>query len=111
MVNESATTPNESKEGDVVRAVNMERVVSEDPNYAEFYANDTQIQTSVFDVQLMFGVIAQVSLKDKTAFIRRVACVRMSLHHAKSVAALLSEQIRRYEAQVGTLTVPPTETE
>jgi hypothetical protein len=106
MVDNSATISTKSTEGNIIRAVNLERVILNAANYAEFYANDTQVQTSVFDVRLTFGVIADVSVKDNRAVIHRVADVRMSLHHAKMVAAILTEQIHKYEAQVGTLTLP-----
>jgi uncharacterized protein DUF3467 len=75
-------------------------------NFVEIYANDTYIQTSPWDVRLMLGVLTELGPDQNTPSPLRVADVRMSLHHAKKVAQLLTKQISQYERDHGPLILP-----
>ena len=93
------------EENVVVRA-NVNRNVIAPADLPAFYANDTQLQMTPWDVRFMFGVIADVDAEQSVATVQRVADVRISLQHAKRIAAILTEQIRQYEAKVGIIAVP-----
>jgi len=89
-----------------VRA-NIHRRVVTGKEFASYYSNDTQVQTTPWDVRFMFGVIADVDPDERTAVVERVADVRMSLEHAKKVSMILAEQIRQHEARIGFIALPP----
>ena len=95
----------ETPDGGLVRA-NLKRSVIVSPTFGAFYANDTQVQTSPWDVRLMFGLIVEVDPAKKLAVVERVADVRMSLQHAKKVVEVLSQQIQQHEATIGFVAVP-----
>ena len=80
--------------------------VLKSPNFVDIYANDTYIQTSPWDVRLMFAVMSEHGPDQSVPSPIRVADVRLSLHHAKKVAQLLTEQIQNYERANGTLALP-----
>lgn len=88
-----------------VRA-NVQRKLVTGKDFAAYYSNDTQVQTTPWDVRFMFGVIADIDPDQQTAIVERVADVRMSLEHAKKVAMILTEQIRQHEARIGFIALP-----
>jgi hypothetical protein len=97
----------EKTEG-IVRA-NLERKLELSPTFASYYANDTQIQTTPWDVRFMFGMISDVDPESKRAIVERIADVRMSLPHAKRISEILVKQIQHYEATVGYIALPKDE--
>jgi hypothetical protein len=76
-----------SEDNVAVRA-NVNRNVIAPADLPSFYANDTQVQTSPWDVRFMFGVIADIDAEKGVATIKRVADVRMSLQHARAGDAM-----------------------
>jgi hypothetical protein len=66
-----------------------------------FYTNSVQLQLSVFDLKLLFGVI--VSAAAPQPLMRPIAEVVMSPQHAKALAALLTAHVRGYENRFGQL--------
>lgn len=92
-------------ESGFVRA-NVQRRMVPAKDFAAYYTNDTQIQTSPWDVRLMFGVIEDVDTAEGIAIVTRVADVRMSLQHAKKVAAIITDQIKQHELKIGFIAIP-----
>jgi hypothetical protein len=80
--------------------------VPKSASFVDVYANDTLLQVTAWDARFMFGVITEPGLDQTKVGIVRVADVRMSLQHAKRVAQLLNEHIKRYEDQHGQLKIP-----
>jgi hypothetical protein len=76
------------------------------PTFAEYYSNDTYVQWTPWDVRLMFGVLTETGPDQRRPIPVRVADVRMSLHHAKRVAQLLTNTIADYEREHGILALP-----
>ncbi|MFN7978883.1 MAG: DUF3467 domain-containing protein [Vicinamibacterales bacterium] len=91
---------------EIIRAnVNRENVQAD--NFLSFYANDTQIQVSPWDVRFIFGVIDEPPTQERpTVRIKSVAEARMSPQHAKKVAEILIRQIVSYEQNIGPIPVP-----
>jgi hypothetical protein len=75
------------------------------PHFIEVYANDTYVQVTPWDLRMMFSVVTDLGTDQNQLSVLRVADVRMSLHHAKRVAALLTRQIEQYEKENGPLKV------
>jgi len=92
---------------EIVRAVGVERQSAGGPGPASFYANDTQIQSTPWDLRFTFGIIKDVNTDSKRALIESVAEVRMSPQHAKRLAEILATQIQHYEASIGFIALPP----
>lgn len=88
-----------------------------DEKPTNFYANAVNLLGSVYDITMVFrsqspqlDVMGQpIIIKEKPALsIADEITVRMSPQHAKSVAALLVQQIVSYEKQFGIkLPLPP----
>jgi len=97
MTNESETQ--------MLRA-NVKRLVDTSSAFASYYANDTQVQTTPWDVRFMFGVITDVEPETATARVERLVDVRISLPHAKRLLAILSDQLTQYESNVGFIPLP-----
>lgn len=94
------------EETQIVRA-NVNRELKPSPSFASYYANDTQVQTTPWDVRFMFGLITDVIPETSTARVERIADVRISLQHAKRLLAILTDQLRQYETNVGFIALPP----
>ena len=92
----------------IVRA-NVKRLVETSSAFASYYANDTQVQTTPWDVRFMFGVITDVEPETVTARVERPVDVRISLPHAKRLLAILSDQLRQYESNIGFIPLPADE--
>lgn len=69
-----------------------------------YYANNTEVGMTSFDLSLRFAVIDHVD--DEGLHVTDQAIITMSLHHAKVVAGILSAYINQYEKQNGDLFVP-----
>lgn len=96
----------EPRAAGVVRA-NLTRSVTNASTFGSYYANDTQIQTTPWDVRLIFGQITAIEPENNRASVEQVAEVRMSPQHAKRVVALLQKQLQNYEAKIGAIPLPP----
>lgn len=90
----------------IVRA-NVNRVVTTASTFGSYYANDTQVQTTPWDVRFIFGQITEIEPEQNRAVVQQVAEVRMSPQHAKKLVAILQQQLQSYEARIGAIPLPP----
>jgi hypothetical protein len=96
-----------AKEASFVPILEPNRVVTVDPNFASLYANDIQVQTSPWDMRLIFGEVGDVIQSDVPALtIKRIGELRISLPLAKKLALIMIDQVKSYEAQVGEVPLP-----
>lgn len=100
-------TPVAPQDDSIVVRANAIRDLTMSPTFAAYYANDTQIQTSPWDVRLMFGQIVEVEPEKNRAVILRIADVRLSLEHAKRITKILVQQLAQFEATFGVIPQPP----
>jgi hypothetical protein len=91
----------------IVRA-NLNRHVVTSPAFVSIYANDTQLQTTPWDMRFTFGEISVEPSDDDTTkvTVKTTAEIRMSPQHAKRVAIILVQQIKAYEANFGPIPQP-----
>jgi hypothetical protein len=81
-----------------------ERKVLHSGEAPRYYANNTEVGMTSFDISFKFALID--SADEGALYVKDQAIVSMSLHHAKSVAALLVAYITQFEQQHGVLFVP-----
>jgi len=104
MAKKPAATPAE------METLTVERKTRKAENYVILYANDTQVQTTPWDIRLVFGRIGSMpSQADPVLMIEQVGEVSMSPQHAKRVASILQAQIDAYERQVGPIALATDE--
>jgi hypothetical protein len=72
-----------------------------------YYANNTEIGMTSFDISIKFAQI--VGAKEGDLIVDDQAVVSMSLHHAKALAKILVAYISQFEQQHGPLFVPSLE--
>lgn len=100
MMSEAATVK-------VGRANVADRKTVRSDNYATLYANDIQIQTTPWDIRLIFGLIEVLpTLDSPSATINQVGELHVSPQLAKRVAMLLMQQLSVYEKQMGEIPQP-----
>lgn len=86
---------------------NIDRQVVVSPSFVSIYANDTQVQTTPWDVRLTLGEMSVDAVDGvRTVNVRELAEVRMSLQHVKRVVKILSSQLKVYEESFGTIPQP-----
>lgn len=91
----------------IVRA-NIERETITPEGFVSYYANDTQLQITPWDVRFVFGVIEEPpNAERKTIKVKSLGEVRMSPQHAKRVAMILVQQLKAYEEGIGPIPQPP----
>ena len=93
-------------EKEIVRA-NKGRKTVVSPAFASYYANDTQLHTTPWDIRLSFGVITDVDKENVLVTIENIAEVRLSPPHAKKLSEILAAQVRHYEENIGFIALPP----
>lgn len=87
------------------KTVTRDLVVS--PSFVTIYANDTQLQTTPWDIRFVFGEMSVEPRDGEVVMsVKQVAEVRMSPQHAKRVATILLEQLQSYEASFGPIPQP-----
>jgi hypothetical protein len=91
----------------IVRGNVVNRQTTKSPSFASLYTNDIQIQTSPWDLRLIFGQLGEVDAEKASAEILQVAEVRMSPQLAKRLAVIIEQQIQNYEATIGAVPLPP----
>lgn len=69
-----------------------------------YYANNTEIAMTSFDISIKFAQI--VDADSEVVNVRDQAIVAMSLHHAKALARILVAYVKQFEQQHGKLFVP-----
>lgn len=94
----------EEKKKPVGKLEFTERKVVHSGEAPRYYANNSEIGMTSFDISIKFAQITGASEGEIT--VEDQAIVSMSLHHAKSVAALLVAYITQFEEQHGLLFVP-----
>lgn len=97
----------EVRDGEPIVRANLNRVVEMSDSYVRLYANDMQVQTTPWDVRLVFGQIVGTPTTDKpTIAIRQVGELSMSPQFAKKVVSVLLAQLEQYEITVGEIPQP-----
>jgi len=75
------------------------------PGFQSFYVNNTKFSTSAFEFSMTFGEIGQDE-HGKFVVEEKVRLV-MSPLHAKIFAALISQNVKSFEARMGEIKTPP----
>jgi hypothetical protein len=97
-----------SAETDLIIRANVNRQVVMAPTFVSLYANDVQIQTSPWDVRLIFGEIFQApSPENPNAIVRQLGELRVSPQLAKKLAEIILGQLAIYEKRFGAVPSPP----
>jgi len=73
--------------------------------YRESYANSVQIRMSVWDLQLVFGTVNQVSPTEVD--LNNFQAIYMSPQQAKALHNLLSQNLAQYEKTFGKIALEP----
>ncbi len=77
---------------------------SRSDRYAVFYANNTEVGASPWDMRFKF---AQLAGGDEThIFVEDQCDVVLSLQHAKALGIIIRQHIKSYEAAFGKLAIP-----
>lgn len=72
-----------------------------------FYANSVNFSVSLYDFMMDFGVRTPTNEKDKEPEHETVAIVAMSPQHAKVMAQIIGDNVRKYEEAHGEIKIPP----
>lgn len=90
----------------IIRA-NVNRNQERSPDYFSVYANDLQMQTTPWDIRLIFGLITSTPV-DNTGVVTvtQLGELRLSPQLAKLVTMILTQQLRGYEEQFGEIPLP-----
>ena len=101
------TQPNSPNPEELTKAVRRE--VKRSDTFLSMYGNEVQIQTSPWDVRLVFGELGDMSLgaDSPTMNVKQVGEVRMSIPLDKKLSEILSQQLTAYESKFGSVPVPP----
>jgi hypothetical protein len=99
-------TPSGVPDSMIIRA-NVNRKQERSPDYFSVYANDLQMQTTPWDIRLIFGLITSVPI-DSTGVVTvtQIGELRLSPQLAKLVTMVLTQQLRGYEEQFGEIPLP-----
>ena len=89
----------------IVRA-NVGRHVVTSPSFVSLYANDTEVQTTPWDIRLTFGELSINNDSATPVVVKQTGEVRMSPQHAKRVAMILIAQLKVYEEKFGAIPQP-----
>lgn len=102
-------TEAEAPETALVR-VNIARQAVTAPTFVSLYANDVQIQTTPWDVRLIFGhVTSHATPENPSTLVTLTGEARMSPQLAKRVTMLLMMQLQKYEHKFGPIPQPQPE--
>ncbi len=74
--------------------------------FVVLYANNAEIETSVWDFRLTFGELRKAGSK---LVAEQSATIIMSPQHAKALAGVLASNVREYEKKVGEIKLPMRE--
>lgn len=75
------------------------------PDFRESYANSVQVRMSVWDFQLTFGTMQQVSSTEVD--LNNFQAVYLSPQQAKALLTILSTNLAQYEEAFGQITLEP----
>lgn len=79
----------------------MDKQKFSEKSVPDLYVNSTELQISIYDVQINFGIRSGSEEVPKD-----VAIIRMSPQHALAMSKLLLKNLRVYEEQVGKIYLP-----
>ena len=80
----------------------IKREETRSPAFFSAYTNDVQVQTSPWDMRMIFGEIATpATTQVHRVVINQLGEVRMSPQLAKTVAMIMVKQLRVYESRFG----------
>ena len=96
---------NEARTGQHGERERMSFQFTHEEEAPHFYANNTQVTISPFDVRLSFGEIVKVDLETAKLIVRLKASIAMSPQHAKAMMLLLKRQLDLYESKFGAIPV------
>lgn len=71
---------------------------------ARVYANNAQVEMSVWDLRITFGEFLRVG---KEIRVEQSVSVTMSPQHAKALLRVLSTNLSEYESRFGEINLPP----
>lgn len=94
----------EENEEEVGKLVFKERKINRSGDAPRYYANNTEVAMSSFDLSIKFGLIEDATNEEIN--ITTQATISMSLHHAKAVAKILTAYVKQFEQQHGPLFIP-----
>ncbi|SRR6266542_1622362 len=98
---------NEAKEASLMATKPIIRQRAED--HKTIYANQAQVGTSVYDINIVFGQVLEV--RDDAMVVEDKIKIFMSPAHAKALTALLAGAVLTYEKTFGilpnTVQIPP----
>ncbi len=80
------------------------REIVVDENHKTFYVNSVQIQQSLYDFKLIFGLFD--TLPNGKTQITNLETILISPQHAKELANVLTENVRLYEENFMPLPMP-----
>jgi hypothetical protein len=75
------------------------------PDYREGYANSVQVQKSVWDFRLTFGIAYQE--KAEEIIVNSFQTVYLSPQQAKALCSVLEQNLVQYEQAFGAITLDP----
>ena len=82
-------------------------VVEQSETTPIYYVNNTQIQTSYWDVGMHLSVTVGVDQESNTTLVRPLAHIRMSHQHARVIVDILTQQLEEYEKHHGPIPSRP----
>ena len=79
--------------------------LSQAPEYREIYSNSVQVRVSVWDFQLVFGIVHQDSPDEVN--VQNALGVYLSPQQAKALLNVLQQNVTQYEAAFGEIRLEP----
>jgi hypothetical protein len=71
--------------------------------FIRVYANNTQIEATVWDVRLTFG---DMTVSEGKVTVEQILAVVISPQHAKALVNVLANNIAKYEQDIGEIKLP-----
>ncbi|HEY3926755.1 MAG TPA: DUF3467 domain-containing protein, partial [Candidatus Koribacter sp.] len=78
-------------------------VNNEAPVVPTYYANNTGVETSIWDVCLKFAETIETDKDNNITTVRELAKVRISPQHARVIVGILTKHLENYERDFGTI--------
>jgi len=76
-------------------------------DYRESYSNSVQVRMSVWDFQLVFGTLHQVTPTEVD--LKNFQCIYLSPQQAKALSNILSNNLAQYEQAFGRIALEPVQ--
>jgi hypothetical protein len=78
------------------------------PNYLHCYANNVQIESTLWDINMIFGEVQEVFPDEPKIVVQDLVSVVMTPEHAKAMCMTLVQHLKTYEQNYGKIRFPPT---